>query len=90
MSEELANAIVLLLTSYGALGLLFALAFHVRGIARVDAAAATGTRGFRALITPGVVALWPLLARRWIAGAGHPPAERNAHRLAAQRAGRTR
>ena len=42
--------------------------------------------GFKLLIVPGAVALWPLLWRR--VRAGGPAAERNAHDRAAARAGR--
>ena len=70
-------------------GLLFGLAFVVRGIERVDRGAAGATLGFRLIVLPGVVALWPLLLRRWLAGTGVPPLEENAHRrAAAKEAGR--
>jgi len=79
---SIANAVALLLVIYVALGLLVGIPFVLRGVNRVDPVAAGGTWGFRLIILPGVVALWPLLLRRWIAGAG-PPVERNAHRLGA-------
>ena len=50
---------------YVALGLLFAVAFVTSGVARVDPAAQGATAGFRIVILPGVIALWPLLAARW-------------------------
>lgn len=50
---------------YLAVGALFAVAFHVRALRRLDPAAAEAGVGFRMLITPGVIALWPLLALRW-------------------------
>ncbi len=81
----LANWLVILLGVYAALGLIFALAFVTRGVGRVDPAAREGTWGFRLLILPGTVALWPLLARRWLAGVTAPPEERNPHRTAARR-----
>lgn len=79
----LAQWIVGLAGVYLAVGALFAVAFALRGCQRIDPAAATGTWGFRVLILPGAAALWPLLLRRWIAGGGPPPRERNAHRNAA-------
>ena len=66
---------------YALVGLLFALPFLSRGVGRVDPAAAESGWGFRLIILPGVVALWPLLALRW--RVGEPPSERNAHRDAA-------
>jgi hypothetical protein len=54
------------LTLYAALGVIFAIAFLVRGVSRIDAHAAGAGSGFRLMIFPGVVALWPLLLSRWI------------------------
>jgi hypothetical protein len=65
MPPALADALLAVITLHAALGALFAMAFHWRGLARVDAAAAHASFGFRALVTPGVIALWPLLAHRW-------------------------
>lgn len=73
-----------LLGLYLGLGVCFAIPFVLRGANRIDPHAAQGTWGFRLLIAPGSVLLWPLLLRRWASGATHPPDERNAHRLAAR------
>ena len=67
---------------YALVGVVFALAFVTRGAGRIDPVARAGTWGFRLTIFPGVVALWPLLLRRWRAGGGEPPVECNAHRRA--------
>lgn len=82
--EMLASLLVLAAGVYAAVGALFALAFVARGARRIDPSAVKGSLGFKIAIFPGVVALWPILARRWLAG-GPPPEERNAHRLAARR-----
>lgn len=82
--ESLASALVMAVGIYLAIGLVFAIAFVTRGCRRIDPAAADGTLGFRLLILPGAAAFWPLLLRRWVVGAGRPPAERNAHRDAAR------
>ena len=58
---------------YAGCGVIFALAFALRGAARVDPAAGRGTWGFRLLIVPAAAALWPLLAARWVRR-GMPPA----------------
>ncbi|MDJ0864966.1 MAG: hypothetical protein QNK03_02585 [Myxococcota bacterium] len=84
MTEPL--AVTLLLGGvrlYLALGAAFALAFALFGVQRVDPTARHGSIGFRLVILPGVALLWPLLALRWWRGAG-PPAECNAHRIAAR------
>lgn len=85
LSQSAASTIVLALFIYLGIGVLVALAFLVRGAGRIDPAAAQGTLGFRVLVFPGCVALWPLILKRWRAGG--PPRERNAHRDAAQSRG---
>jgi hypothetical protein len=84
MPLALARLIVGLLATYAALGLLFAPFFVLRGVDRIDPSARGASWGFRLLIVPGVVALWPYLALRWLRGAHAPPEEVNAHRVAAR------
>ena len=52
---------------YLGFGALFALVFVLCGVEVVDANSHGASWGFRALIFPGAVALWPLLAKRWLA-----------------------
>lgn len=51
---------------YIAIGVLFAAAFVTVGVSRIDAAAHGSPIAFRLIIAPGVVALWPYLAYRWL------------------------
>ena len=69
--------------AYVAVGLLLLPWWHLRGLRRLDTSAATGPWGFRVLISPGLVALWPWLLARARKGTGHPRTERNAHRATA-------
>jgi hypothetical protein len=85
--EEAAVWLVRALGFYVGLGLLFAAPFVLRGVDRIDPGAKGASWGFRLIIVPGVVALWPILLRRWWSAAP-PPAERNAHRAAAERGSR--
>jgi hypothetical protein len=71
-------------------GLVFAIPFVLVGVNRIDPHAAHGSWGFRVLIIPGTIFLWPLLARRWMKGTHEPPEENNAHRRAARDAGSSR
>lgn len=64
MPEVLARALLGLLAVHALIGLLFAASFLTRRIERVDPAARGSSWGFRLLILPGVVALWPLLWAR--------------------------
>ncbi len=63
---------LLILASYLALGILFAIPFITIGIAHIDPAARHAPLSFRLLILPGVAALWPLLLLRWIRRAPAP------------------
>jgi len=62
----LAQSLVLLFELYAAVGVLFAIAFVIKGVKRVDQGAAGTGWGFRLLILPGSVALWPWLLRKWL------------------------
>ena len=79
-----AEVFSLVLAAYLALGVVFAIAFVAKGAAAIDPAARDGTWGFRVMIFPGAVLLWPALARRWFGGRHAPAEERNAHRRAAE------
>lgn len=61
----LAEIILWAVVAYLAAGVAFALGFLRVGIGRVDAAARGAPIGFRLIVLPGVVALWPILARKW-------------------------
>ena len=68
---------------YLLIGLLFAVPFVFAWVKHVDPDAAHGSLGFRVLIFPGTVALWPLMLRRVRNGATALPVERSPHRDAA-------
>jgi hypothetical protein len=77
--ETLALALVWFVQLYLLAGLVFAVAFVLGGVQRIDHAAAGTGWGFRLIILPGVVAFWPVLLRRWVRGA-QPPEEQSEHR----------
>jgi hypothetical protein len=79
-----ARLLVDLAAAYVAIGLLFAPWFVWRGVGRIDPHAQDATLGFRLIIAPGAVALWPLLLGRLLSGRTAPPEERNAHRALAR------
>ena len=54
-----------LLAAHVAAGAVFAVLFHRRGAAAIDPATHQTGWGFRLVITPGIIALWPLSALRW-------------------------
>lgn len=57
--------LLLVAGGYALAGAAFALAFVTVGVTRLDPAARGTSWRFRALITPGSAALWPLLAVKW-------------------------
>lgn len=65
------NLFVTALALYAAAGLLFGLVFVTIGVGRVDVRALKAPLGFRLILLPGAVALWPLLAKRWAAHRRH-------------------
>jgi len=71
-------------------GMIFAIPFVCAGVGKIDPHAAHGSWGFRLLIIPGTMFLWPLLARRWRKGVHEPPEENNAHRRATRNSGSSR
>jgi len=81
----IAEILLLVAGLYLLCGFVFAIPFVLFGVGRIDSHAAHGSWGFRLLIIPGTIFLWPLLARRWATGAHEPPEERTPHRCASRR-----
>ncbi len=77
VSLTLAGWVVRLATVYSVIGILFAIPFAFRWAGRLDPVAAHGTVGFRLLLLPGAILLWPLLARRLLVGGEQPPPSSN-------------
>lgn len=76
----LATWLVHAIYAYVLAGLLLLPWWHLRGLHRLDPGAGRGPWGFRMLISPGLVALWPGLLVRALRSPGRPKTERNAHR----------
>ena len=82
MPIEAAKVVVALFEVYALAGVGFAVLFLPRAIARLDHRIVGSPKALRLLILPGVAALWPLFAWRWMAGVSEP-VERNPHRMKA-------
>jgi hypothetical protein len=80
MLENVANSLVTIFYAYIALGTFFAITFVTIGVTRLDHEAQGAGLGFRLIIAPGVIALWPLLAYRWFTGVTEPPLQKDPHR----------
>ena len=70
-SIETVTAVLNGVALYAAAGAVFAGAFLLLGITRIDNGAKGAGLGFRLLILPGLIALWPLMLIRWLSG-GQP------------------
>lgn len=73
------GAILLTAGVYLLIGVVFGVAFALRGAGRIDPVARSGTALFRLLIVPGAAAIWPLLATRWARAPHVTPASAGAH-----------
>lgn len=51
-------------------GFIFAIFFVLKGVSAMDEGAAGAGWGFRLIILPGSILLWPYLFRKWIRAAG--------------------
>lgn len=83
MTEIVASWFVGALGVYLAIGLLFCIPFVLKGVGKNDPAVKGSTIGFKLIIIPGVVMLWPVLIRRWMSNTGIPPQEKSPHRIGA-------
>jgi len=83
VTEWVASLLVKALTTYLMAGAVVGTLFAFLGSGRVDPAAREGTTGFRLMIVPGSILLWPLVLARWTRGSG-PPEERTSHRALAR------
>lgn len=50
---------------YGAIGLFLLFPFHRAVLPRIDASADGASRGFKIVVSPGLVALWPVILWKW-------------------------
>lgn len=57
---------------YVAVGILFAAAFAIAGVQRIDTQAEGSGIAFRLFVIPGAAALWPMLLVRWRRGVRLP------------------
>jgi len=61
-----AEVILFVCMAYSLCGLAMGVPFVLSGVDRVDSSARGASTGFRLVILPGTVALWPLIAAKWV------------------------
>lgn len=69
--EAMISILFIIAAIYIICGFIFAIVFISKGIEKVDEGAHGATWGFKLIIIPGVVALWPLLLKKWIKSKSH-------------------
>ena len=60
------NIFVLVLQVYLLIGLLVAVLIQRKGLKKIDATVEGAGVWFRVLTFPGIVALWPVILRKWL------------------------
>ena len=60
------EVILIIVSIYLLLGVLFVVPFLLKGLPKVDSSAHGGTIGFKIIIIPGVIVFWPALLSKWI------------------------
>ncbi|MDX9910809.1 MAG: hypothetical protein RBS39_03150 [Phycisphaerales bacterium] len=71
----IAQSIVAAFLLYVLMGVVVATLFHARGLARVDPTTRGAGWAFRAIITPGLIALWPWVCVAWKRRASGPASD---------------
>ncbi|MEO6455598.1 MAG: hypothetical protein ABIN97_16070 [Ginsengibacter sp.] len=72
MAVTILNIILTIIAIYLACGFVFAIPFVVKGANKIDEGAHGATWGFRLIIMPATIVLWPVLLKKWM-GVKTPP-----------------
>jgi len=67
MAVTILNIILTILLIYLSCGFVFAIPFVIKGANKIDEGAHGATWGFRLIIMPATIVLWPVLLKKWIA-----------------------
>jgi hypothetical protein len=57
---------LIIAAAYFVSGIIFLIPFLKYGLLKIDATAKSSGWGFRVIISPGVVLLWPVLLKKWL------------------------
>jgi hypothetical protein len=82
----MAKMIAVAVETYLVAGMIFAVAFLPRSVFTIDERLRASPVAVRVLLAPGMMLLWPMFLRRWVAGTS-APIEQNAHRRAVRAPG---
>jgi flagellar basal body-associated protein FliL len=65
--QAVVNIILVIATVYLLCGVVFTAVFLFRGLQKMDEGTHGATVGFKIIIIPGCIVLWPVLLRKWLA-----------------------
>lgn len=74
MVEMAVTVMLYLMATYLIAGVLFTFPFQWKGMNKIDEGVHGSTIGFRIIIVPGCILLWPVLWRRWVKRLGEDKA----------------
>ena len=60
------SLLLVIVAVYLAAGVVFAIPFVLKGVAKIDESAHGAKWGFRVIIVPGTIIFWPFLLKRWV------------------------
>ncbi|CAN5727043.1 hypothetical protein BH10BAC3_BH10BAC3_05440 [soil metagenome] len=69
--QTIVNIFLSAVAVYVLIGVVFTVLFIFRGLQKVDEGTHGSTLGFKLIIIPGCIALWPVLLRKWIKPTRH-------------------
>jgi len=67
--------ILIIVAVYLLVGVLFVIPFLIKGLNKIDEGAHGSTVGFKIIIIPGVIVLWPVLLSKWMRRPPSPKGE---------------
>lgn len=71
MAIIILNIILVTIVIYLCCGFLFAIPFVINGADKIDEGAHGATWGFRLIIIPATIVLWPVLLKKWMGVKSH-------------------
>jgi len=67
--------ILIIVAVYLLVGVLFVIPFLMKGLNKIDEGTHGSTIGFKIIIIPGVIVLWPVLLSKWMRRPPSPKGE---------------
>ena len=66
MLTTIVSFLLIAITAYLLAGVVFTIAFQVKGLSRIDEGVHGSSWGFRIIIIPGCIVFWVVLLKKWM------------------------